>query len=90
MAASRKKSARTIPTANADDPMVNISATVPRRILEQVRERVGRRGLSAFISGSLERELKRIYLQEFIDEAIKVHGPLDEEEVERFRRLLGR
>jgi hypothetical protein len=69
-------------------PTTTISATVPKTILEQVRESVGSRGLSAFVTKALRRELIRINRERYVAMVEAESGPLSEEELARARRIL--
>jgi hypothetical protein len=45
-----------------------VSATIDRELLAEVRSRVGRRGLSAFVNQAVAEKLQRERVIEFLDE----------------------
>lgn len=53
--------------------MARISIVIPDELLESIDELVGKRDRNAFISGAVERELKR---QRLIEPALKAGGSL--------------
>lgn len=66
-----------------------LSATVDARLLEEVRSRVGPRGLSSFVDQALRHELDRVVLRELLDELAVELGPPDEAMVAEAEVLLG-
>jgi hypothetical protein len=69
-------------------PTATISATVPKNILQQVRETVGNRGLSAFVTKALRRELIRMNRARYIAMVEAESGPLPEALLAEARRML--
>jgi len=69
-------------------PNVRISATVPKNILLQVRGALGKRGLSAFVTKALRRELIRINRAKYVAMVESESGPLPEALLARARRIL--
>jgi len=59
-------------------PVEKLSATVDAAVLAAVRDRVGPRGLSAFVNKALRHELDRVALRDLLDELDAVLGPPDE------------
>lgn len=59
-------------------PTDKLSATVDARLLAEVREHAGPRGLSAFVAMALQHELERARLRELLDELATELGPPDE------------
>lgn len=59
-------------------PSDKLSATVDARLLAEVREHTGPRGLSAFVAMALRHELERVRLRELLDELSAELGPPDE------------
>ncbi len=55
-----------------------LSATVDTELLDEVREHVGPRGLSAFVETALSHELERVALRKFLDELSLTIGLPDE------------
>lgn len=66
-----------------------LSATVDAGLLEEVRLRVGPRGLSSFVDQALRHELDRVVLRELLDELALELGPPDEAMVAEAEALLG-
>jgi len=64
-----------------------ISITVDPTVLREVREVVRKEGknLSAHISETLARDLRRRRLQQIIDDYEREHGAIDERELRRVR-----
>lgn len=62
-------------------PTDKLSATVETDLLAEVRQRAGRRGLSAFVSQALRHELDRAALRDLLNELALEIGPPDEEMV---------
>ena len=58
------------------------SITMPTETSERLRERVGGRGLSAYVSEAVDRQLRRDALRELYDEMVAKHGPPDPVEVQ--------
>ncbi len=69
-------------------PTQTISATIPENILQQVRETVGRRGLSAFVTKALRRELIRMNRERYVAMVEAESGPLPEALLAEARRML--
>lgn len=55
-----------------------LSATVDSSLLAEVRDRVGPRGLSAFVNQALRHELDRFALRDLLDDLASEIGPPDE------------
>lgn len=86
--AQRAAPARADFAADLEGPSEIVSATVPKRLLTEVRSRVGRRGVSQFITRALAREIVRQNRERFIAELVDSHGPVDESLVNEWRALL--
>jgi hypothetical protein len=65
-----------------------LSATVPEALLAEVREHVGRRGLSAFVTRALQHELDRVALRSFLDELAEEIGQPDPQMVAEAEAML--
>ncbi len=65
-----------------------LSATIDTGLLAELRERVGPRGLSAFVNRALRHELDRAALRDVLDELAGVIGPPDEALVAEAEALL--
>lgn len=57
-----------------------LSATVPRGLAAQIRERVGRGNVSAYVTHALLRQLERDRLGDLVAELEQVHGPVTDDE----------
>jgi hypothetical protein len=62
--------------------MTKISVTVEDELVEQVRERVGARGLSAFVNEAVRHELQLARLGELLSDLENELGPPDESMVD--------
>lgn len=59
--------------------------------MQAIRERVGRRGVSAYLEQAAQRQIERDNLEELIAAFDDVHGPADSEAVAAKRaKLMGR
>jgi hypothetical protein len=83
-----------VPQAAAHDPtigMINdmsespgtekLSATVPKGLAAQIRERAGRGNVSAYVTHALLRQLERDRLGDLVAELERAHGPVTDHEV---------
>jgi hypothetical protein len=71
-----------------DGPSSGISVTLTAGTLQAIRERVGRRGVSAYLEQAAHRQIERDNLDELIAEFDKEHGPADPEAVAAKRAKL--
>ncbi|GAA0287064.1 hypothetical protein ACKI1I_01640 [Streptomyces turgidiscabies] len=71
-----------------DGPTSGISVTLSAGTLHAIRERVGKRGLSAYLEKAAQRQIERDNLDELIADFDKVHGPADPEAVAAKRARL--
>ncbi|MFF1463751.1 hypothetical protein [Streptomyces sp. NPDC058330] len=73
-----------------DGPTSGISVTLSAGTLQAIRERVGKRGISAYLERAAHRQIERDELDELIADFDKVHGPADPDAVAAKRaRLTG-
>lgn len=73
-----------------DGPSSGISVTLSAGTLHAIRERVGKRGVSAYLERAAQRQIERDNLDELIADFEQVHGPADPEAVTAKRaRLAG-
>ncbi|MER5220527.1 hypothetical protein [Streptomyces flaveus] len=73
-----------------DGPSSGISVTLTAGTLRAIRERVGKRGVSAYLEKAAQRQIERENLDELIAGFEEVHGPADPEAVAAKRaRLTG-
>ena len=57
------------------------SVSMPASLSEEVRDRVGTRGFSAYVTKAVARQLQRDALDEAIGRMEEKHGPVDEARV---------
>jgi hypothetical protein len=68
-----------------------ISVTLTAGTLQAIRDRVGKRGVSAYLERAAQRQIERDNLDELIADFDKVNGPADPAAVAAKRdRLTGR
>jgi hypothetical protein len=72
-----------------EGPATRVSLSLPEGTAEAIRQRVGRREFSAFITAAVERELRGQILDEYLAEYERRRGPVSAEEQERARRVFG-
>jgi hypothetical protein len=73
-----------------DGPSSGISVSLTAGTLQAIRERVGKRGVSAYLERAAQRQLERDNLNELIADFEKVHGSADPDAVAAKRaRLTG-
>jgi hypothetical protein len=60
-----------------DGPTSGISVTLTAGTLQAIRERVGKRGVSAYLEKAAQRQIERDNLDELIADFDEVHGPAD-------------
>ena len=58
-----------------------LSATVPKGLAAQIRERAGRGNVSAYVTHALLRQLEHDRLGDLVAELEQVHGPVTGDEV---------
>ena len=67
---------------------VKKSITIPADLFHQAEEFFSKGGLSSYISKALQRQVERDNLEQLTAEMEAIHGPVDEDEVERVRQLV--
>ncbi|MFD8431304.1 hypothetical protein ACFV1R_27290 [Streptomyces coelicoflavus] len=73
-----------------DGPTSGISVSLAAGTLQAIRERVGKRGVSAYLEKAAQRQIERDSLDELIADFERVNGPADPEAVAAKRaRLTG-
>ncbi|MEU2674380.1 MULTISPECIES: hypothetical protein [unclassified Streptomyces] len=73
-----------------DGPSSGISVTLAAGTLQAIRERVGKRGVSAYLEKAAQRQIERDSLDELIADFDKANGPADRGAVDAKRaRLTG-
>ncbi|MET9493413.1 hypothetical protein [Streptomyces sp. NPDC006552] len=60
-----------------DGPTSGISVTLTAGTLQAIRERVGKRGVSAYLEKAAQRQIERDNLDELVADFDEVHGPAD-------------
>ena len=68
--------------------MQKVSVTLPKELVDEARCIAGEGGLSRFVAESVEKNLKRHFLEEAIREWEKQYGPITDEELERAKEWL--
>ena len=71
-----------------DGPSNGVSVTLTAGTLQAIRERVGKRGVSAYLEKAAQRQIERDNLDELIADFEKAHGPADAEAVAAKRAKL--
>ncbi|MEV4919536.1 hypothetical protein AB0K47_22330 [Streptomyces tirandamycinicus] len=71
-----------------DGPTSGISVSLTAGTLQAIRERVGKRGVSAFLEKAAQRQIERDNLDELIADFDKNLGPADPEAVAAKRAKL--
>ncbi|MEU3725541.1 hypothetical protein [Streptomyces sp. NPDC031705] len=73
-----------------DGPSSGISVSLTAGTLQAIRDRVGKRGVSAYLEKAAQRQIERDNLEELIADFEVVNGPADPEAVAAKRaRLTG-
>jgi Arc/MetJ family transcription regulator len=67
-------------------PVAKVSMSLDAEVLAQARERVGGRGVSAYVNEAVRRQLRRDALADLLAEMRAANGPVDEELIEEVRR----
>ncbi|MFG2672986.1 hypothetical protein [Streptomyces sp. NPDC048445] len=60
-----------------DGPSSGISVTLTAGTLHAIRERVGKRGVSAYLERAAQRQIERDGLDELLADFEKINGPAD-------------
>ncbi|MFJ7201972.1 hypothetical protein ACIQWR_00340 [Streptomyces sp. NPDC098789] len=66
----------------------NISVSMPAELINELRSRTGRRGLSSYITEAVRHQLAMDGLAEIVAAHEEEHGALTEQEIEAARREL--
>lgn len=70
-----------------EGPATRVSLSLPEGTAEAIRQRVGRREFSAFITAAVERELRGQILDEYLADYERRQGPVSAAEQERARQV---
>ncbi|MEH0424274.1 hypothetical protein [Streptomyces sp. B21-083] len=76
------------PPAPGEGPVRPVSVSLHEGTIAALKERTGKRGMSAYVEALIQRQLERDRLRELIEEAEVEHGPVDQAAVEAKRALL--
>ncbi|MFD4482525.1 hypothetical protein ACFWPU_41310 [Streptomyces sp. NPDC058471] len=71
-----------------DGPSSGISVSLTAGTLQAIRERVGKRGVSAYLEKAAQRQIERDNLDELIADFDQANGPADPEAVAAKRAKL--
>jgi hypothetical protein len=71
-----------------EGPTTVVSVSMHSGTIGAVRNRAGRRGVSAYIEAAVQRQIERDNLDELIAAAEAEHGPVTSEEVQAKRQQL--
>ncbi|MGH2871382.1 MAG: CopG family transcriptional regulator [Solirubrobacteraceae bacterium] len=67
--------------------VTKVSMSLDTDVLARTRERVGGRGLSAYVNEAVRRQLRRDALADLLAAIQAVNGPVDDQVMEEVRRL---
>ncbi|MFF1306465.1 hypothetical protein [Streptomyces sp. NPDC058307] len=70
-----------------EGPATRVSPSLPEGTAEAIRQRVGKREFSAFLTEAVKRELRGRLLDEYLADYEHRKGPISEQEQERARRV---
>ncbi|MFI7699451.1 hypothetical protein [Nonomuraea sp. NPDC049480] len=71
-----------------EGPTRPVSVSLHEGTIAALKERVGKRGISAYVEALIQRQLERDRLRELIEDAEAEHGPVDPSSVEAKRAVL--
>ena len=66
--------------------VTKVSMSLDADVLAQARERVGGRGVSAYVNEAVRRQLRRDALADLLAEMQAANGPVDDRLIEEVRR----
>ncbi|WP_405722847.1 hypothetical protein OG607_13290 [Streptomyces sp. NBC_01537] len=78
----------TTPPAPGEGPVRPVSVSLHEGTIAALKERTGKRGMSAYLEALIQRQLERDRLRELIEDAEAEHGPVDHGAVEAKRAVL--
>ncbi len=64
-----------------------VSVSLDIGVLADTRERVGGRGLSAYVNDAIRRQLRRDALYDLLVQIRETNGPVPDQQMEEVRRL---
>jgi hypothetical protein len=71
-----------------EGPTRPVSVSLHEGTIAALKERTGKRGMSAYVEALIQRQLERDRLRELIEDAEAEHGPVDPAAVEAKRASL--
>ncbi|MFH9178290.1 hypothetical protein [Streptomyces albogriseolus] len=74
--------------APGEGPVRPVSVSLHEGTIAALKQRTGRRGMSAFVEALIQRELERERLRELVAAAEAEHGPVDQQAVDAKRAIL--
>lgn len=74
--------------APGEGPVRPVSVSLHEGTIAALKERTGKRGMSAYVESLIQRQLERDRLRELIEDAEADHGQVDKARVEEKRSLL--
>ncbi|MER7998004.1 hypothetical protein [Streptomyces sp. NPDC095613] len=74
--------------APGEGPTRPISVSLHEGTIAALKERTGKRGMSAYVEALIQRQLERDRLRELIEDAEAEHGPVDQAAVAAKRAIL--
>lgn len=74
--------------APGEGPIRPVSVSLHEGTIAALKERTGKRGMSAYVEALIQRQLERDRLRELIEDAEAEHGPVDQAAVEAKRAVL--
>ncbi len=74
--------------APGEGPTRPVSVSLHEGTIAALRERTGKRGMSAYVETLIQRQLERDRLRELIEDSEAEHGPVEQTEVEAKRAIL--
>ncbi|GGP53325.1 hypothetical protein GCM10010287_20170 [Streptomyces variabilis] len=77
-----------IAPAPGEGPVRPVSVSLHEGTIAALKQRTGRRGMSAYVESLIQRELERERLRELIAAAEAEHGPADQRAVDAKREIL--
>jgi hypothetical protein len=76
-----------MPHSIGEGPATRVSLSLPAGTAEAIRQRVGKREFSAFITSAVERELRGQILDEYLADYERRQGPVSAQERDRARQV---
>lgn len=67
------------------DPTVSVSVSFHSSVIGEVRQRVGKRGVSAYVEAAVRRQIERDHLRELIEANEAIHGEITADEIQAAR-----